>query len=171
MSRIPDRADSSERRNAESGGGRHGIQEGLEGTRDPAPLEGQRTEFARLMSIGVSNSEACRMVGVKRRTGTRWMLGRRVVLASGAVLEYAPVTTSSSAKRTCARYLSEDERVLIGDAMRSAATMTRIAADLSRATSTVTREVHRNSDESGRTGRSLRTPGPWNDCPGPGSGG
>jgi IS30 family transposase len=55
--------------------------------------------------------------------------------------------------------------------MRSAATMTRIAADLSRATSTVTREVHRNSDESGRTGRSLRTPGPWNDCPGPGSGG
>jgi IS30 family transposase len=45
--------------------------------------------------------------------------------------------------------LSEHERVLIGDGLRSGATMTQIGADLGRSTSTITREVHRNSDESG----------------------
>ena len=44
---------------------------------------------------------------------------------------------------------SDRERVLIGDGLRSGATMTQIAADLGRATSTITREAHRNSDESG----------------------
>ena len=33
------------------------------GTRGPAPLGGQRTEFMRLISIGASNSEACHRVG------------------------------------------------------------------------------------------------------------
>ena len=126
-----------------------GSRKDSKGTRGPAPLGGQRTEFARLISIGVSNSEACRRVGVNRRTGTRWRLGRTVVLASGAVLEYAPVTPSRSSKTACARYLSEHERVLIGDGLRSGATMTQIAADLGRSTSTITREVDRNSDESG----------------------
>lgn len=59
------------------------------------------------------------------------------------------MATSSAARRTCARYLPVDERVLIGDGLRAGATMTRIAADLSRSTSTITREVNRNSDESG----------------------
>ena len=126
-----------------------GSRKDSKGTRGPAPLGGQRTEFMRLISIGVSNSEACRRVGVNRRTGTRWRLGRTVVLASGAVLEYAPVTPSRSSKTACARYLSEHEWVLIGDGLRSGATMTQFAADLGRATSTITREVHRNSDESG----------------------
>jgi hypothetical protein len=65
-----------------------GSKRDSKGTRGPALLGGQRTEFARLISIEVSNSEACRRVGVNRRTGTRWRLGRRVVLASGAVLEW-----------------------------------------------------------------------------------
>jgi IS30 family transposase len=126
-----------------------GSKKHSKGTRGPAPLGGQRTEFMRLISIGVSNSEACRGVGVNGRTGTRWRLGRRVVLASGAVLGHAPVTTSRSSKTACARYLPVDERVLIGDGLRAGAPMTRIAADLGRSTSTITREVHRNSGESG----------------------
>ena len=126
-----------------------GSKKNGKGTPGPAPLGDQRTEFMRLISIGVSNSEACRRVGVNRRTGKGWRLGRTVVLASGAVLENPPVATSSSSKRACARYLSEHERVLIGDGLRAGATMTRIAADLGRATSTITREVPRNSDETG----------------------
>ena len=86
---------------------------------------------------------------MNRRTGMRWRLGRRVILASGAVLEHALAATSGSAQRTCARYLPVDERILIGDGLREGSTMTRIAADLGRSTSTITREVHRNSDESG----------------------
>jgi IS30 family transposase len=45
--------------------------------------------------------------------------------------------------------LAGGERVLIGDGLRAGATMTRIAADLGRSTSTITREMHRNSDEWG----------------------
>ena len=43
----------------------------------------QRQEFARLITRGVSNSEACRMVGVNRRTGTRWRYGRTVTSKFG----------------------------------------------------------------------------------------
>ena len=42
------------------------------GVPGPAPLMAQRREFAQLIAKGVSNSEACRLVGVKRRTGTPW---------------------------------------------------------------------------------------------------
>jgi transposase, IS30 family len=126
-----------------------GSKKETKGTRGPAPLGGQRTQFMRLILIGVRNVEACRRVGVNGRTGTRWRLGRRVVLSSGAVLEFAPVTTSRSSKSACTRYLSEDELVLIGGGLRSGATMTQIAE-----TSAVRRRrslgrVHRNSDESG----------------------
>jgi len=65
-----------------------GSKKDSNGTRGPAPIGGQRTEFMKLIWIGVSNSEACRRVAVKRRTGTHWRLGRTVVLASGAVLEW-----------------------------------------------------------------------------------
>ncbi len=38
----------------------------------PSPLARQREEYARMVARGVSNAEACRVVGVNRRTGTRW---------------------------------------------------------------------------------------------------
>jgi hypothetical protein len=110
----------------------------------------QRAEFTRLMSLGVSNSEACRRVGVNRRTGTRWRFGRTVTFSSGAVLEYAPVTSPTNVKSISPRYLSEDERVLIGDGLRAGVTMTQIGLDLGRSTSTITREVERNCDGAGR---------------------
>lgn len=37
--------------------------------RGPSPLMRQRQEYARLVARGVSNAEACRAVGVNRRTG------------------------------------------------------------------------------------------------------
>jgi hypothetical protein len=39
-------------------------------------LTAQREEFGQLIAKGVSNSEACRVVGVNRRTGTRWLGAR-----------------------------------------------------------------------------------------------
>ena len=83
-----------------------------------------------------------------------------MILASGAVLEHALAATSGSAQRTCARYLPVDERILIGDGLREGSTMTRIAADLGRSTSTITREVHRNSDERGAY-RPFAAHSPW----------
>jgi len=59
----------------------------------------------------------------------------------------AALTTT---KCISARYLSEDERVLIGDGLRAGVTMTQIGLDLGRSTSTITREVARNCDPGGR---------------------
>jgi transposase, IS30 family len=72
---------------------------------------------AQLMAKGVSNSEACRLVGVNRRTGTRWLFGRTVTFKSGAELHYPPMVTTGG--RVCRRgSWSEDERVLIADRVR-----------------------------------------------------
>ena len=113
------------------------------------PLTVQRQEFARLIAGGVSNSEACRAVGVNRRTGTRWRHGRTVTSSSGSELHYQPVTIT---RRTLsARFLSEDERIVIGDRVRAGASLRCIGRELGRPASTISREVRRNGDvESGR---------------------
>ncbi len=51
------------------------------------PLSEQRAEFVRLIAQGVSNTEACRTLGVNRRTGTRWRFGRSVPNPRGGVRE------------------------------------------------------------------------------------
>ena len=58
------------------------------------PLTAHRQEYAQLIAKGVSNSEACRLVGVHRRTGTRWLYGRTVSFKSGAELHYPPMAIS-----------------------------------------------------------------------------
>jgi hypothetical protein len=44
----------------------------------PAPQSEKREQFARLIVRGVSNAEACRIVGINRRTGKRWRHGRTI---------------------------------------------------------------------------------------------
>ena len=53
-----------------------------------APQTAKREEFARLIARGVTNSEACRIVGVNRRTGKRWRHGRTITSSSGRRLLY-----------------------------------------------------------------------------------
>lgn len=116
----------------------------------PEPLTAQRQEFARLIARGVSNSEACRAVGVNRRTGTRWRYGRTVTSSSGAELHYQPMTTTTTAFSS-ARFLSEDERIVIGDRAGAGSSLRAFGRELGRPASTISREVHRNRDaESGR---------------------
>ena len=43
----------------------------------------KQQRFLRLIAQGVSNSEACRIVGIHRKTGTRWRYGRTVVNSAG----------------------------------------------------------------------------------------
>ena len=47
------------------------------------PLVEQRELFVSLIAAGVSNSAACRQVGVNRKTGTRWRY-RRSIPSAGA---------------------------------------------------------------------------------------
>ncbi|MYV99705.1 helix-turn-helix domain-containing protein, partial [Streptomyces sp. SID3343] len=43
----------------------------------PRKLVGERAEYLRLVDLGISNTEACRIVGINRRTGKRWLYGRQ----------------------------------------------------------------------------------------------
>lgn len=122
----------------------------VRGRPGPAPQTGKREEFARLIARGVSNTEACRIVGINRRTGKRWRHGRTITTSSGEQRHY-PSVINQRAKEISPRFLSEDERVRIADLVRQGAGVRTIAQDLGRSPSTISRELRRNRDES--TGR------------------
>jgi IS30 family transposase len=109
----------------------------------PAPQTAKREQFARLIARGISNAEACRIVGVNPRTGKRWRHGRTITSSSGAKLHYPPVTNARK-QLISERYLSEDERVRIADLRRSGLGVRAIARRLDRSASTVSRELGRN---------------------------
>ncbi len=110
-----------------------------------APQVVKRAWFARLIARGVSNAEACRIVGVNPRTGKRWRHGRTITSSRGRQLEYPPVINMRR-QEVSARYLSEDERVTIGDLRRHGRSVRAIAAELDRSPATVSRELRRNRD-------------------------
>jgi IS30 family transposase len=109
----------------------------------------EQQRYVRLIAQGVGNSEACRLVGINRKTGSRWRYGRSVRNAAGEVLHYAPVKITPAKPRS-PRYLSEDERIVIADLLRAGQTVRAIALELGRSPSTVSREIRRNSDAHAR---------------------
>jgi IS30 family transposase len=113
-----------------------------------AAVEKQR-QFVGLIRLGVSNSEACRRVGINRRTGTRWRFGRKILNRAGEPVEYPAVPTTLPAIRH-PRYLSLEERLLIADLHRERLSVREIARRLGRSASTVSRELRRNADPAGR---------------------
>ena len=118
------------------------------GRRGPGalPQAGKRERYARLIAQGYNNSEACRIVGINRRTGKRWRHGRTITTRDGRKLHYAPVVGAGAVKREISpRYLSEDERVQIADLRRAGAGVRAIAERLDRSPSTISRELRRNS--------------------------
>ncbi len=114
-------------------------------------LAGKRERFVGLIQQGVANSEACRIVGVNRRTGTRWRYGRTVINRAGERLHYPAVKTLRTRSRpSSVRYLTLAERIAIADLHRDGSTLTAIAAELGRAPSTISRELRRNCDRQQR---------------------
>lgn len=104
----------------------------------------KREHYLSLVSQGMNNSAACRIVGVNRRTGTRWRYGRTILNRAGIPLTYEPIT--SEARQISNRFLSEAERVLIADLLVLGHTIRAIAVRLGRSPSTISREIRRNSD-------------------------
>jgi IS30 family transposase len=114
-------------------------------------LSEQQDKFTRLIAQGVSNSEACRLVGINRRTGTRWRFGRTILNTAGEAVHYPPVPTASLRRRARhPRYLSLAERTVFADLRRAGATVRAIAAETGRSPSTVSRELRRNAQASGK---------------------
>src|SRR5512134_2093419 len=110
----------------------------VQGRPGPAPQTGKREEFARLIARGVSNAEACRIVGINRRNGKRWRHGRTITTSSGEHRRY-PSVINQRPKEISPRFLSEDERVRIADLVRHGAGVRTIAQDLARSPSTISR--------------------------------
>jgi transposase-like protein len=55
----------------------------------PVPQTAKREQYAALITRGASFSEACRIVGINRRTGKRWRHGRTITgtaTASGCTI-------------------------------------------------------------------------------------
>ena len=111
------------------------------------PQVEKRERFSRLIGQGFSNSEACRIVGINRKTGKRWRHGRTITTRDGRKLHYPAVVTTGAVRREISdRYLSEDERVQIADLRRAGAGVRAIAERLDRSPSTISRELRRNRD-------------------------
>ncbi|MGQ0631651.1 MAG: IS30 family transposase [Sporichthyaceae bacterium] len=119
-------------------------------TRRPGrqPMVDKQREFARLLSQGVSISEACRRLGIDRKTGHWWKNGG-VIRRSGAERRVAPVIDRLEPRVESPRYLSLAERVAIADGHRAGKSARTIAQELGRAVSTVARELKRNRDNAG----------------------
>ena len=65
-------------------------------TRGGVLLVEEREWFARLVAQGVSNAEACRIVGINRKTGIRWRYGRTIRNTAGEAVHYLPVRVHSA---------------------------------------------------------------------------
>lgn len=117
----------------------------VHGRPGPAPQTTKREQFARLISRGVPNAEACRLVGINRRTGTRWRFGRSITGSGGRRLHY-PAVINTRKREISPRYLSEDERVRIADLERQGLGVRATAAELGRSPATISRELRRNRD-------------------------
>lgn len=110
----------------------------------PVKLAREREAYFALVSQGVSSKQACLIVGVDRRTGIRWRNGRPPTKPVTRAAAPAPVRPPQFTGRR-PRYLTEDERIYIADQVRAGVRQTRIAAELDRPRSTISRELARNS--------------------------
>lgn len=107
------------------------------------PMTDKRQVYVRLIRQGVSNSEACRRLGIDRKTGNWWKNGG-VITRNGITRVVEPILDHHPVRVESGRYLSEDERIVMGDAVRAGRSARSIAAELGRAVSTVSRELTRN---------------------------
>ncbi|KOU70001.1 integrase [Streptomyces sp. MMG1533] len=106
----------------------------------PRALLREREAYFQLMQKGLSNGEACRLVGINDRTGQRWRNGRSADRRQNA----APPVKTAVPRSAPSRYLREDDRIHIADRLREKASIRQIAAELDRSPSTISREIRRN---------------------------
>ncbi len=112
-----------------------------------APLTSEREQYRRLMAQGLNNHQACLQIGVHPTTGSRWSKGRNMVDHTGKARYYPPIHAEPVA--ISARYLSEEERILIGDLLAAGHSQRSVAVQLGRSPSTISREVRRNISGAG----------------------
>ena len=60
----------------------------------------KQRRYGQLIAQGLSNSEACRVVGIDRKAGNRWRYGRKVRNSAVALVIYPPVKITESRPRS-----------------------------------------------------------------------
>jgi hypothetical protein len=130
-----------------------------------APQTAKREQYAALIARGVNSSEACRIVGINRRTGKRWRHGRTITSSSGQRLHYAPVVGVKRTREISARFLSEDEEICIADLHRAGEGVRAIARELGRSPATVRVGSYAatSMQTAARTARTRRSSWPSSD--------
>ncbi|GLZ31598.1 IS30 family transposase [Lentzea sp. NBRC 105346] len=104
-------------------------------------LVAERRQYLDLVAKGVGAAEACRVVGINRRTGYRWRYGRASKAKAGRKANLPPARPEPSS----GRFLTVDERIVIADGLRAGRSQRSIAVELGRPPSTISREIARNS--------------------------
>ncbi|WP_020660034.1 IS30 family transposase [Amycolatopsis benzoatilytica] len=106
------------------------------------------------MAEGVGTVEACRVVGVDRRTGHRWRHGRPSRAGRTAVRSPAPPSrpapVADARPEAQSRFLTQQERLAIADLRRAGAGVRAIARELGRDPATISRELARNARPGSR---------------------
>lgn len=101
----------------------------------------RRARYWELMATGMSNTAACRLLGVSRHTG---------YMIRAHHLQSAAQRSGRPAEPGAGRYLSLSERRRIADLRQIGLSARSIAAELGRCPSTISRELARHRDAEGR---------------------
>jgi transposase, IS30 family len=91
---------------------------------------------------------AAREVGVSRTAGNNWSRGYKTY-RNGQVTGFVPGLDRLAVREISGRYLSQDERIQIADLRAAGLGVRQIAEQVSRAPSTISRELHRNATAAG----------------------
>jgi transposase, IS30 family len=113
------------------------------------PQSAKRQRFLQLLSQGWTLAAARREVGISRATSHNWRNGHTVRRKDGTV-RFVPPLDPLTTKTISPRFLSEAERVEIADRRHAGETVRAIADGISRAPSTVSRELRRNAACTGQ---------------------
>ena len=81
------------------------------------PMTEKREIYVRLMDQGMTNTAACRELGIDRKTGHWWKNGG-VIARNGIERVVLPILGVAAPRVESGRYLSEQERVAIADGIR-----------------------------------------------------
>lgn len=111
----------------------------MQGRAPRSDVQRRDTQYWQLMRSGLSNTAACKLLGVNRRTGG--LIRQRHRHQTAALAVKLP---------SAGRYLSLPERLQIADLLSLGLSMRAIAAELGRSPSTVKRELDRHRDLQGR---------------------
>jgi IS30 family transposase len=101
-----------------------------------------------LRGRGWSIAAAAREVGVSRTAANNWARGYKVYRNGQVVGGVAPLDRLA-VREISSRYLSQDERIEIADLHHAGLSVRKIAAQIGRAASTVSREMARNGRKNG----------------------